>query len=130
RELRGAAEDYLRALHSRFSELDLRGLDVLLDCSNGATYRVAPEIFTRLGARVSTLADAPDGRNINAGCGSTHVALLAERVVAGGHDVGFAFDGDGDRVLAVDRRGDVVDGDELLALATLHLREHGRLSGD
>ena len=76
------------------------------------------------------IADAPDGRNINDGCGSTHVEALAERVVAGGHALGFAFDGDGDRVLAVDRQGQVVDGDELLALAALHLRASGRLSGD
>jgi phosphoglucosamine mutase len=130
RELRGAAEDYLRELHKRFEELDLSGLDVLLDCANGATYHVAPEIFRRLGAKVSVIADTPDGRNINAGCGSTHLELLAERVLAGGHAVGFAFDGDGDRVLAVDRRGELVDGDELMALATLHMREEGRLSGD
>ena len=76
------------------------------------------------------LADAPDGRNINDGCGSTHVEALAEAVRAGGHDAGFAFDGDGDRVLAVDRAGTVVDGDELIALAALHLRQHGRLPGD
>jgi phosphoglucosamine mutase len=130
RELRGAPEDYLRELHTRFNELDLRGLDVLLDCANGATYHVAPEIFRRLGAQVTAMADAPDGRNINAACGSTHVQALAERVLAGGHAVGFAFDGDGDRVLAVDRRGDVVDGDELLALAALHLQGAGRLSGN
>ena len=130
RELRGAPEDYLRELHTRFGELDLGGLDVLLDCANGATYHVAPEIFRRLGAQVTVFADAPDGRNINAGCGSTHVQALAERVVAGGHAVGFAFDGDGDRMLAVDRRGEVVDGDELLALAALHLRDSGRLSGN
>jgi phosphoglucosamine mutase len=130
RELRGAPEDYLRELHVRFNELALEGLDVLLDCANGATHHVAPEIFRRLGASVTVLADAPDGRNINADCGSTHVHELAARVVAGGHAVGFAFDGDGDRVLAVDRRGAVVDGDELLALATLHLRERGRLSGN
>jgi phosphoglucosamine mutase len=105
-------------------------LDVLLDCANGATFHVAPEIFRRLGAKVSVIADAPDGRNINAGCGSTHVDGLAERVLAGGHDVGFAFDGDGDRVLAVDRRGQVVDGDELMALAALQLRDSGRLTGD
>ena len=107
--------DYLRELHTRFSGLDLAEVDVLLDCANGATYHVAPEIFRRLGAQVTVTADAPDGRNINAGCGSTHVHALAERVVAGGHAVGFAFDGDGDRVLAVDRRGAVVDGDELMA---------------
>jgi len=130
RALRGAAEDYLRELHTRFGELDLAGLDVLLDCANGATYSVAPEIFRRLGAKVSVIADRPDGRNINAGCGSTHIEVLAEAVVAGAHDVGFAFDGDGDRVLAVDRRGDVVDGDELMAVATLHLRESGRLHGN
>jgi phosphoglucosamine mutase len=130
RELRGAPEDYLRELHTRFGELDLGGLDVLLDCANGATYHVAPEIFRRLGADVTVCADAPDGRNINAGCGSMHVQALAERVVAGGHAVGFAFDGDGDRVLAVDRRGEVVDGDELMALAALHLRDSGRLSGN
>jgi phosphoglucosamine mutase len=130
RELRGAAEDYLRELHTRFSELDLGGLDVILDCANGATYHVAPEIFRRLGAKVTVVADSPDGRNINADCGSTHVDRLAERVLQGGHSVGFAFDGDGDRVLAVDRRGQVVDGDELMALAALQLHETGRLTGD
>jgi phosphoglucosamine mutase len=129
RALRGAQEDYLRELHTRFSELRLEGLDVLLDCANGATYRVAPEIFRRLGANLTVVADAPDGRNINAGCGSTHMQALAQMVPQGGHDIGFAFDGDGDRVLAVDRLGAVVDGDELLALAALHLRERGRLSG-
>ncbi len=130
RELRGAPEDYLRELHVRFQELDLAGVDVLLDCANGATYQVAPEIFRRLGADVSVLADSPDGRNINAGCGSTHVDALARAVLDGGHAIGFAFDGDGDRVLAVDRAGGIVDGDELLALATLHLSASGRLSGN
>ncbi len=130
RDLRGADEDYLRALHTRFAELDLHGLDVVLDCANGATCRVAPEIFRRLGANVTAIGDAPDGRNINDGCGSTHMPTLAERVVAGSHAVGFAFDGDGDRVLAVDRRGEIVNGDELLALAALHLQRSGRLPGD
>ncbi len=130
RELHGAGEDYLRELHGRFQELHLDGLDVLLDCANGATYRVAPEIFRRLGAKVTVLADEPDGRNINDGCGSTHVERLAETVAKGPHDLGFAFDGDGDRVMAVDRDGGVVDGDELLALAALHLRSGGRLPGD
>jgi phosphoglucosamine mutase len=130
RELRGAPEDYLRELHSRFAELSLAGLDVLLDCANGATYQVAPEIFRRLGASVTAIADEPDGRNINDGCGSTHVERLAERMRAGSHAIGFAFDGDGDRVLAVDRDGTVVDGDELMALATLHLSRSGRLAGN
>lgn len=130
RELRGAAEDYLRELHTRFAELDLTGLDVVLDCANGATCEVAPEVFRRLGARVTALADAPDGRNINADCGSTHIERLAERVREGEHALGFAFDGDGDRVLAVDRDGVVVDGDELMALIALHLRDSGRLAGE
>jgi phosphoglucosamine mutase len=130
RTLHGTEEDYLRELHTRFADLDLTGVDVLLDCANGATYSAAPEIFRRLGADVTVIADTPDGRNINEGCGSTHVPALAEQVVAGGHAVGFAFDGDGDRVLAVDRTGAVVDGDELIALAALHLREQERLPGN
>jgi phosphoglucosamine mutase len=128
RELHGAAGDYLRELELRFRDLDLSGLSILLDCANGATYSVAPEIFRRLGARVDAVAVEPDGRNINLGCGSTHVDRLAARV--DGHDAGFAFDGDGDRVLAVDRNGAVVDGDELMALIALHLRKQQRLPGE
>jgi phosphoglucosamine mutase len=129
RELRGTQEDYLRELHTRFSGLSLAGLDVLIDCANGATHRVAPEIFRRLGADVTVVAATPNGRNINAQCGSTHIASLAERVLSGKHALGFAFDGDGDRVLAVDRDGVVVDGDELIALAALHLHGEKRLIG-
>ncbi|HEX4807064.1 MAG TPA: phosphoglucosamine mutase [Conexibacter sp.] len=128
--LHGTLEDYLRELHTRFAALDLSGRRILLDCANGATYRAAPEIFRRLGAHVDVRADAPDGRNINDGCGSTHIDGLAHAVRAGGHDAGFAFDGDGDRVLAVDRHGAVVDGDELIALAALHLKAHDRLPGN
>jgi phosphoglucosamine mutase len=129
RTFHGALEDYLRALHERFAALDLTGRRIAPDCANGATYQAAPEMFRRLGAEVDVLANAPDGRNINAGCGSTHLDGLVERVRAGGFDAGFAFDGDGDRVLAVDRTGAVVDGDELIALAALHLRAGGRLPG-
>jgi phosphoglucosamine mutase len=130
RHMHGTPEDYLRALHTRFHDLDLNGLDVLLDCANGATFKVAPEIFRRLGAHVTVLADEPDGRNINDGCGSTHVEQLGSAVAGGGHAIGFAFDGDGDRMLAVDGAGAVVDGDELIALAALHLRAAGKLRGD
>jgi len=130
RELHGAAGDYLRELEIRFKDLDLTGSRVLLDCANGATYRVAPEIFRRLGAEVTALAVEPDGRNINAGCGSTHIERLADTMRSGEHHIGFAFDGDGDRMLAVDRQGDIVDGDELIALAALHLRNSGRLPGE
>ena len=129
RELHGTHEDYLRALQERFAELDLGGVDVVLDCAHGATYRAAPEIFRRLGATVTVLADAPDGRNINDGCGSTHLGALVAAVRDGGHDLGFAFDGDGDRLLAIDRAGAVVDGDELVAMAALHLRAQDRLPG-
>jgi phosphoglucosamine mutase len=128
RELHGAPADYLRELEARFADLRLDGIKVLLDCANGATHRVAPEIFRRLGAHVDAVAVEPDGRNINENCGSTHVEGLAAHL--DGHDLGFAFDGDGDRVLAIDRNGIVIDGDELLALAALHLREHDRLPGN
>ncbi len=124
-----ALEDYLRALQARFGDLDLRGCRVLLDCANGATHRAAPEIFARLGADVEVMADQPDGCNINDGCGSTHLEAVIERAVAGGFEVAFAFDGDGDRVLAVDGDGTVVDGDELVALAALHLHARNRLPG-
>src|SRR5579884_449257 len=127
RRLHGALEDYLRELHTRFESLDLGGRRILLDCANGATYRAAPEIFRRLGADVDVLADEPDGRNINDACGSTYLESLIEAITRDGHDAAFAFDGDGDRVLAVDRNGVVVDGDELIALAALHLRDQGRL---
>jgi phosphoglucosamine mutase len=130
RRFHGALEDYLRELHTRFAELDLSGVSVLLDCANGATFRAAPEIFRRLGATVEVIADQPDGRNINDDCGSTHLGGIVAKMAGGGHDIGFAFDGDGDRVLAIDRHGEVVDGDELIALAAIHLRDRGRLPGD
>ncbi|HEX5989919.1 MAG TPA: phosphoglucosamine mutase [Solirubrobacterales bacterium] len=128
RELNGGLEDYLRELERAFP-LDLSGRKVLLDCANGATYRAAPAIFERLGAEVEAIAVEPDGRNINAGCGSTHVEALAERVAASEAEIGFAFDGDGDRVLAVDGTGKVHDGDELIALAALGMAKRGELQG-
>src|SRR5687768_13341958 len=108
RDLDGALDDYLRELTSAF-RLDLSGVRVMLDCANGAAYRAAPLAFERLGASVETVADEPDGRNINAGCGSTHLEVLAERIRGSDADIGFAFDGDADRVLAVDRNGRVHD---------------------
>ncbi|PZS10939.1 MAG: phosphoglucosamine mutase [Solirubrobacterales bacterium] len=125
----GALAHYLEELHGRFAELDLSRRRILLDCANGATYQAAPEIFRRLGAEVEIVADQPNGRNINDRCGSTQIGGFAPLLARGGYDVGFSFDGDGDRVLAVDRDGVVVDGDELVALAALHLRERGRLAG-
>ena len=129
RELHGALEDYLRELHTRFVSLDLSGRRILLDCANGATYRAAPEIFRRLGAQVEVIANDPDGRNINAGVGSTHMGQLCELMAQGEYDAGFAFDGDGDRVLAVDRHGVVIDGDELVAIVATHYKRTGVLNG-
>jgi phosphoglucosamine mutase len=128
RELNGALEDYLRSLQSAFP-IDLSGVRVALDCANGATYQAAPAIFERLGADVEALGVEPDGRNINEGCGSTHVDRLAKHVAGGGAEIGFAYDGDGDRVLAVDELGTVHDGDELIALVAAHFAEGGELGG-
>jgi phosphoglucosamine mutase len=128
RELQGSLEDYLREL-GRYFDLDLRGTHVLLDCAHGATYRAAPAIFERLGAKVESIAVEPDGRNINDGCGSTHIENLVEAVKGSSADVGFAFDGDGDRLLAVDRSGTVHDGDDLVALAAGDLARRGALDG-
>ena len=128
RDIEGALEDYLRELHSVF-QLDLAGRRIALDCANGATHRAAPAIFERLAAEVVPLGVEPDGRNINEGCGATAPAALAERVVAVGAEIGFAFDGDGDRVIAADRTGRLHDGDELLALAALALLDRGALGG-
>ena len=127
--LEAAGADYLRELHARFRDLDLSGRRILLDCAHGAAHRVGPEIFRRLGATVETVGTSPDGRNINESCGSTHVEALAQQVGAGGFEAGFALDGDADRVLAVDRHGVVVDGDELIALAAVHLHAAGELPG-
>jgi phosphoglucosamine mutase len=128
RELNAGAEDYLRALEAAFP-LDLSGTKVALDCANGATHRVAPAIFERLGAEVETVGVSPDGRNINDGCGSTHLDHLAEHVAASGATIGFAFDGDGDRVLAVDGDGRAHDGDELIALLARGMARRGELDG-
>jgi phosphoglucosamine mutase len=129
RALNGAVDDYLRELDSRFGE-SLAGRRVALDCANGATYRVAPMLFERLGAEVDAIGVEPDGVNINAGCGSTHMETLVQRVREGGHDVGFAFDGDGDRMLAVSHEGEVVDGDEIIAAVALDLKRRGELAGN
>ncbi|HXR60989.1 MAG TPA: phosphoglucosamine mutase [Solirubrobacterales bacterium] len=128
RELNGGLEDYLRELQASFP-LDLSGRRVVLDCANGATFRAAPAIFERLGAEVETIGVEPDGRNINAGCGSTHMEALAERVAGSEAEIGFAFDGDGDRVLAVDGSGQVHDGDELIALAARGMKSRDELDG-
>jgi phosphoglucosamine mutase len=105
----------------------LRGLSVVLDCANGSTYRAAPSVFARAGAEVFTLFDQPDGANINEGCGATSPETLARTVVERKADIGFAFDGDGDRVISVDARGDIHDGDTVLGLVARHFARAGKL---
>ncbi|GIX36553.1 MAG: phosphoglucosamine mutase [Lysobacteraceae bacterium] len=109
--------------------LSLRGMRIALDCAHGATYHVAPRVFEELGAEVHAIGVAPDGLNINRGCGSTAPQALAAHVRACGADLGIAFDGDGDRVQMVDAAGQLVDGDDLLYLLARDWKQRGRLAG-
>jgi phosphoglucosamine mutase len=115
-----ATESYLEHIVERFGS-DLSGLKVVVDCANGAYSGIAPTAFEQLGADVSTIGSDPDGTNINVGCGATALGTLQQAVTSAGADLGIAFDGDGDRMLAVDARGEVVDGDQILAILMLHL---------
>lgn len=108
----------------------LQGLKVVLDCANGASHKVAPEVFGRLGAKVAVLGDTPNGVNINDGVGSTHPEVLAAAVIEQGADVGLAFDGDADRLIAVDGRGTVVDGDRVIGILAADWSATGRLKGN
>ena len=108
---------------------DFAGLKVVLDCANGAAYKVAPSVFRELGAEVSVLAAQPDGLNINDRCGSTHIEALQAEVLERQADLGIAFDGDADRVLMVDHTGALVDGDELMFIISRDLQARGKLQG-
>ena len=137
---KGAGEEERRAagLRSLYLEylsgevaagLKLEGLTIVVDCANGAASELAPELLTRLGARVVATFDAPDGRNINLGCGSLHTDVLQARVVEEGAHLGVAYDGDADRALFVDGRGHLVDGDATLWVLAKHMQERGELEG-
>jgi phosphoglucosamine mutase len=115
-----AVDSYLEHVLERFGS-DLTGLRIAVDCANGAYSGIAPEAFRKLGADVVAIADDPDGTNINDGCGATDLGLLQRTVRAGAFDLGVAFDGDGDRLLAVDGAGEIVDGDAIVAILALHL---------
>jgi len=108
----------------------LEGMKIVLDCSNGATYQVAPRVFSELGASVESLCISPDGININQDCGSQHPEQLMDRVKETGAQVGLAFDGDGDRLIAVDEKGRVVTGDQILAVCAKHMKEKGTLKNN
>jgi phosphoglucosamine mutase len=114
------AERYVDIVCERFG-VSLDGLRIAVDCANGAAYRVAPAAFERLGAQVTPLGVEPNGRNINVGCGATDLSLLKNAFRSGGLDLGVAFDGDGDRMLAVDASGRELDGDQILAVLALYL---------
>jgi phosphoglucosamine mutase len=121
---------YVWDFFADFSDGALAGLRIVLDCANGAMYEAAPQVIRRLGADVIVINAEPNGRNINDQCGATHPAGLRRAVVSHGADLGLAFDGDGDRVIAVDELGNVVDGDRILALAALQLRDDAQLTDD
>jgi len=123
------AEAYYVDFLSRCFPLDLAGMTVALDCANGATYRVAPRLFRELGARVLPIGVRPNGTNINADCGALYPDQLRRKVLASGAAVVFAFDGDGDRLISIDDRGEIRDGDYALAIAGRHLARRGRLKG-
>jgi phosphoglucosamine mutase len=126
-----AAARYIDFVKNTFSkEINPEGMKVVLDCSNGATYRVAPATFAELGCEVTTLFDQPDGKNINANCGSQHPQALAKEVVRQKAAVGFAFDGDGDRMIAVDEKGNVLTGDQILAICSAVLKKEGKLTNN
>lgn len=129
RRIEDAAGRYIEFCKSTFGGGSLKGLKIAVDCANGAAYRVAPAVFAELGASVVAVGTQPDGFNINAGCGSTHLQLLQDTVRSGGADLGVALDGDGDRCLMVTADGTAVDGDEILFALAVHLQQSGRLRG-
>ena len=124
------APDYIAFLLSTLKGQRLEGVRVVVDCANGAASGVASEVFERAGASVTAIHCEPDGLNINDNCGSTHMQSLQDAVVAHGADLGIALDGDADRCLAVCAEGDFVDGDQILAILTLAMRNAGRLAHD
>ena len=124
------AEEYAASIEGVTEGRRLDGLRVVVDCANGAASAVAPDVLADLGAEVTVLFAEPDGTNINDGCGSTHPEVLQAAVLEAGAHLGLAFDGDADRLLAVDERGRLVDGDQIMALCATDLRDRGRLTDD
>ncbi len=128
--LESALDDYLDYLESIFENETLKGLKIALDCANGATYQAAPLIFERLGAEVYVINNEPTGTNINLNCGSTHMNQLSDFVEQNRVDVAFAFDGDGDRCLALDSNASKIDGDQIMSICGNFLKEQGKLKQD
>ena len=128
-EQRDLARPYLAHLKGSYGGPSLKGTHLVVDCANGATSFLARRLFEELGARVTSIHDQPDGRNINRECGATHAETVAARVKEAGADLGLAFDGDGDRCILADATGCVVDGDHVLFLTARHLQAKGALKG-
>lgn len=124
-----ALDDYIDFLTAS-GKVKFNGIKVAIDCANGASYKAAPIALLNLGADLCIIHNEPNGNNINLNCGSTHIDSLKKLVVENGADIGFAFDGDADRCLAVDENGELIDGDKILAICGLYLKENGKLSGD
>ncbi|GMA56996.1 hypothetical protein GCM10025858_14990 [Alicyclobacillus sacchari] len=124
-----AVETYIRFLLSTV-QVRFDGLHIVLDCANGAASAIAPEVFRRLGATVTVIHATPDGVNINVGCGSTHPHIVQRAVLAHGADVGLSFDGDADRLIAVDASGEVIDGDFIMAICARAMKAKGLLQGN
>jgi phosphoglucosamine mutase len=122
-----AFSDYLAFLRSTVDGLDLSGVKVAVDCANGAAYKIAPDTLKALGAEILPIHNTPNGVNINDHCGSTHIESLAAYVTAHGADIGLALDGDGDRLLCVDERGAVLDGDQIMSICAEDMKNAGRL---
>ncbi|MBB6124690.1 phosphoglucosamine mutase [Sphingobium subterraneum] len=130
RRVEDARGRYIHALKSSFpADLRLDGLRIVIDCANGAAYQVAPSALWELGAEVIAVGVTPNGTNINDGCGSTAPMLLQETVVSAGADIGIALDGDADRLIIVDEKGEIVDGDQIMALIAANWAREGRLTG-
>jgi phosphoglucosamine mutase len=122
------AESYLKYLTGEFSGMSLDRLKIVVDCANGAASDLAPNLLRKLGAEVIAVYNSPDGKNINAECGSLHLDKLQQRVLEAGADLGIAFDGDADRALFVDEKGNIVDGDAVLWVMARLLADHGKLN--
>ncbi|MBB4857778.1 phosphoglucosamine mutase [Novosphingobium chloroacetimidivorans] len=130
RRIEDARGRYIHAVKGSLAKaIRLDGLKIAIDCANGAAYQVAPSAFWELGAEVVALGVNPNGKNINANCGSTHVGALQDSVVSSGADIGIALDGDADRLIVVDEKGQVVDGDQIMALIGSEWASQGRLCG-
>lgn len=123
-------QNYLDHLIGEFEELDLSDVKMIVDCANGAASKTAPALFRHFGAEVIAIYDQPDGKNINQDCGSLHLDKLQAKLIEEGADFGVAFDGDADRALFVDEKGELVDGDATLWIMSQHLQSEGRLSQD